>query len=47
MKKQRFICKRCGEKFEMEVFEPGEAQERRAQGYPVQCPSCRGPVEVA
>ena len=47
MVKRRFICKRCGERFELEVFEPGEARERRQPAYPVQCPHCHGPVEPA
>jgi len=28
MKKQRFICQDCGEIFTVEIFEPGEAEEK-------------------
>ena len=46
MKKSRFICKRCGHKFEVEVFEPGEAKEKRMPSGPVRCPECgSGEVE--
>ncbi len=45
MKKGRFICKKCGNKFQMEVFEPGEAEEKQRPTQPVRCPECGGPVE--
>lgn len=47
MVNRRFICTRCGHRFEVQVFEPGEAQEKRLPAYPIQCPECRGPVEPA
>ena len=40
MKSQRFVCKKCGITFEKEVFEPGEAEDKRVQAYPVHCPKC-------
>ncbi len=45
MVKRRFICKRCGHRFVIEVFEPGEAEEKRTPTQPVRCPKCGGPVE--
>ena len=45
MKKVKFICRKCGNKFVIDVFEPGEAEERRKPSSPVRCPECRGPVE--
>ena len=41
MKKQRFICKNCGCRFEKEVFEEGEAEEKRVPTGPVRCPQCK------
>ena len=41
MRKRRFICKNCGCEFEKDVFEPGEAEEKRIQGSPVRCPKCQ------
>lgn len=41
----RFICKRCGHKFETDVFEPGEAKEKRLPSSPIRCPKCRGEVD--
>jgi len=40
MKKQRFICQNCGEVFTVEIFEPGEAEEKRIRPIPVKCPKC-------
>jgi len=40
MKKQRFICQNCREVFEVEIFEPGEAEEKRIRPVPVKCPKC-------
>ena len=36
----RFICKNCGERFTAQVFEKGEAEEKRVATSPVQCPKC-------
>jgi DNA-directed RNA polymerase subunit RPC12/RpoP len=47
MVKKQFICKRCGKKFIVEVFEEGEAKEKRLRGAPVRCPECGGDVERA
>ena len=47
MKKAKFKCKRCGNVFVVEIFEPGEAEEKRRSTSPVYCPECRGPVERA
>ncbi len=41
MKKQKFICKNCGCRFEEEVFEPGEAEEKNRPSYPIICPRCK------
>lgn len=41
----RFICKNCGFKFEEDVFEKGEAEEKRKPSRPVKCPKCNGPIE--
>ncbi len=42
---RQFICKRCVKKFEVKVFEPGEAEETRQPTQLVRCPECGGPVE--
>ena len=47
MEKRQFICKRCGKRFVVEVFEEGEAKEKRLQVSPVRCPECGGNVERA
>jgi hypothetical protein len=47
MKKVKFKCKRCRNTFIVEIFEPGEAEEKRRPVAPVCCPECRGPVERA
>ena len=41
MVKRKFICKNCGNKFEVEVFETGEAEEKKVKAYPVTCPHCK------
>lgn len=45
MKNMKFICKVCGKKFEVEVADPKEAEERRIPSRPVVCPICGGPAE--
>lgn len=45
MVRKKFICKRCGFKFEEEVFEKGEAEEKRLPRCSVVCPKCGGPAE--
>jgi len=45
MVKARFICKNCGYKFEVEIFEEGKAEEKRLPSSPVRCKKCGGPVE--
>jgi len=45
MLKLKFVCKRCGYSFAIEVFEPGEAEEKRVNTKPVRCPKCGGQVE--
>jgi len=37
----RFICKNFGESFTAQVFEKGEAEEKRVPTSPVQCLKCR------
>ena len=41
MVKAKFICKKCGRKFTVEIFEEGEAQEKRFSGSLVRCPHCQ------
>jgi len=41
MIRQRFRCRNCGCRFETEVFEPGEAREKRLPSGPVICPDCK------
>jgi len=45
MEKAKFKCKRCGNEFVVEIFEPGEAKEKRLPTSPIKCPKCQGPVE--
>lgn len=45
MKKAKFKCRRCGNTFTVEIFEPGEAEAMRKPAAPVHCPECGGPVE--
>ncbi|MCK4825119.1 hypothetical protein KA005_55740 [bacterium] len=40
MKKARFICRHCGNRFATDVLEPGEAEEKRIRPVPVRCPQC-------
>ena len=40
MKKQGYRCRSCGNTFELEVFEPGEAEKKRQGTKPVRCPDC-------
>jgi len=42
MVKRKYICKRCGKTFVVEVFEEGEAEEKGLRGSPVTCPNCGG-----
>jgi len=41
MKKVRFICRDCGYIFTADVFEPGEAEEKRLPIGPIRCQRCR------
>ena len=41
MRKQKFICRKCGERFVVEIIDREEAQEKRVQIHPVRCPRCR------
>jgi DNA-directed RNA polymerase subunit RPC12/RpoP len=47
MIKRRFVCDRCGRAFEVQVFEPGEAEEKKVPTQPVRCPQCGGSVRKA
>lgn len=42
-----FRCVRCGDRFQLDVFEPGEAQQKGLPSYPVRCRACGGPLERA
>ncbi len=37
MKSARYICKDCGCKFEVVIYEPGEAEEKGERCSPVTC----------
>ena len=41
MIKRTFKCNNCGHRFEVEVFEPGEAEEKRLPYGQVRCPVCK------
>lgn len=41
MIKKKYVCMRCEAKFELEIFEPGEAQKKNTPAYRVGCPNCR------
>ena len=41
MVKRQFVCRNCGHKFTVEVFEKGEAEEKGLKSFPVQCPQCK------
>lgn len=43
MVRRRFRCRKCGNRFETEVFEPGEAESKRLPSGPVKCPECGSP----
>jgi DNA-directed RNA polymerase subunit RPC12/RpoP len=45
MVKRKFVCKKCHREFVVEVYEEGEAEEKRLPSSPVRCPNCGGPVE--
>lgn len=47
MIKMKFVCKRCGHTFEIEIFENGEAEQKGKLSSTVRCPKCRGFVEKA
>jgi DNA-directed RNA polymerase subunit RPC12/RpoP len=36
----RFVCKNCGERFTTQIFEKGEAEEKRVPTGPTRCPKC-------
>jgi DNA-directed RNA polymerase subunit RPC12/RpoP len=40
---KEFKCQRCGHRFELEVFEEGEADEKQWTSRPVTCEKCRSP----
>ncbi len=41
METKRFSCLNCGERFELQVFEKGEAERKRQKAYPAHCPACK------
>lgn len=41
MVKRWYECRNCGNRFETEVFEPGEAQRKGRPSGPVRCPECQ------
>lgn len=44
MREVTLVCQRCGNKFRIKIFEPGEAEKKQAPSAPVRCPECGGPV---
>lgn len=46
MKTVQFFCRNCGEKFTAQIYEKGEAEEKRVRPAPVRCPNC-GSAAVA
>lgn len=40
MRDQKFICRKCGCKFAVKIYEEGEVEEKKVQGSPVICPRC-------
>jgi DNA-directed RNA polymerase subunit RPC12/RpoP len=40
MKEIEVECTSCGHRFTVKVFEPGEAEEKRAPAYPIRCKKC-------
>lgn len=44
MIKRRFVRRSCGHSFAIEVFEKGEAEEKKKPSWPVRCEKCSGPV---
>jgi DNA-directed RNA polymerase subunit RPC12/RpoP len=40
MKKQKYVCKNCRREFVIEIFEEGEAKEKRLPTSPVRCRYC-------
>jgi DNA-directed RNA polymerase subunit RPC12/RpoP len=36
-----YRCQNCGKEFEIRIFEPGEAEEKRVPTRPASCPDCR------
>ncbi len=35
-------CQKCGHRFVVNLFEPGEAKRKGVPGYPVRCEKCSG-----
>ena len=42
MVKRKFICKNYNYKFEIEIFEEGEAEEKKVPTRPIRCKKMRG-----
>jgi DNA-directed RNA polymerase subunit RPC12/RpoP len=40
MVKRKYVCKKCGRTFVVQVFEKGEAEEKKLRGSPVRCLHC-------
>lgn len=38
-----YKCRRCGHRFEVDVFEPGEAERERAPSTGICCQRCASP----
>ena len=41
MKTVGYICRQCGEKFEVEILEEGEAEAKKIRATPVRCQKCK------
>ena len=40
MKEVVVECLRCGHRFAVKVFEPGEAEHKKVPAYPIHCERC-------
>jgi len=40
MIRRRFVCRNCGYRFDADVLEEGEAEEKRMRPARLRCPKC-------
>ncbi len=41
MRNAVYRCKNCGNKFEVKILDPGEAEDKHLRPTPVTCPRCK------